>query len=224
MYPITQRLLPVTAAVLIVMAWVGAEISAAQAQSQTQSQERQNHQRHSQQLHQLIHAAMARTKQFVRYDGSYRSIPYPGGDVPKHIGVCTDVVIRSYRQLGLDLQQLVYEDMRQNFALYPSKRIWGLTRPDTNIDHRRVPNLQTFFSRFGQTLPATQTPEDYNAGDIVTWMLPGNAPHIGVLVPAPEPGSHPWVVHNIGLGPRYEDVLFDYTITGHYRYLPGDTP
>lgn len=171
---------------------------------------------------QLVQAAMARTEHKVRYDGSYFQLDYPNGDVPANIGVCTDVIIRSYRQLGVDLQALVHEDMQGNFAQYPSKRIWGLTRPDKNIDHRRVPNLQAFFTRNGQVLTVSHDASDYQAGDIVTWMLPGNLPHIGILVAQQANDTQrPLVVHNIGAGPQLEDVLFEYSITGHYRYQPS---
>lgn len=147
------------------------------------------------------------------------------GDVPANIGVCTDVVIRAYRSLGVDLQVLVHEDMAANFAAYPSKRIWGLSSTDRNIDHRRVPNLQTFFARHGQSLPVSQTSSDYLPGDLVTWMLPGNLPHIGIVTDNLALSSgNPKVVHNIGAGPQLEDMLFDYRITGHYRYEPaGDS-
>ena len=138
------------------------------------------------------------------------------GDVPKNIGVCTDVVIRSYRSLGLDLQELVHEDMKSNFRLYPN--IWGLSKPDTNIDHRRVRNLKVFLYRHGQSLPVTQNHDDYKPGEIVTWMLSGNQPHIGILSDKRSPEGRPYVIHNIGWGPREEDVLFNYTIDGHYRY------
>lgn len=169
----------------------------------------------------LSASALDRTQADVRYDGAYHRIAYPNGDVPADIGVCTDVVIRSYRTLGIDLQQLVHEDMRAHFAAYPSKRIWGLNRPDSNIDHRRVPNLRAFFSRHGQVLPVTKRGADYRAGDIVSWMLPGNLPHIGVLVEQRSAdGERPLVVHNIGRGPEREDMLFDYKITGHYRFQP----
>lgn len=167
----------------------------------------------------LAQAALARTEHQVRYDGRYIKLTYPNGDVPNHIGVCTDLVIRSYRQVGLDLQQLIHEDMRENFEQYPSKRIWGLNEPDSNIDHRRVPNLQTYFTRFGQSLTISNQAEDYQQGDIVTWMLPGNFPHIGIIVKNMEEGVHgPLIVHNIGSGPQLEDMLFDYKITGHYRF------
>jgi uncharacterized protein YijF (DUF1287 family) len=166
---------------------------------------------------QLITAALERTTHTVRYDGSYQRIAYPGGDVPDQVGVCTDVVIRSYRALGIDLQQRVHEDMSSEFSVYPAH--WGLTRPDPNIDHRRVPNLQVFFERHGESLPISATPDSYQPGDLVTWMLPGNLPHIGIVVnQRSEDGARPLIVHNIGAGPELEDVLFDFPITGHYRY------
>ncbi|MCX7545789.1 DUF1287 domain-containing protein [Marinicella gelatinilytica] len=171
----------------------------------------------------LAEAAIDRTNHSVRYDGAYRSIDYPGGDVPADIGVCTDVVIRSYRALGVDLQVLVHEDMKAHFSAYPSKRIWGLTGTDRNIDHRRVPNLQTFLTRHGESLPISQTADDYLPGDLVTWMLPGNLPHIGIVTGQRSSSSgRPLIVHNIGAGPQLEDILFSYSITGHYRFEPAD--
>ncbi len=169
---------------------------------------------------QLSHAALARTKQTVIYNGRYVKIPYPNGDVPKHIGVCTDVIIRSYRTLGIDLQRLVHEDMQRHFSKYPSKRLWGLKTTDSNIDHRRVPNLRVFFKRHGKSLPVSQNGKDYHPGDLVTWMLPGNLPHIGIVTDKIGKSGNPKVVHNIGFGPTLNDSLFDYKITGHYRYLP----
>ncbi|MDM3870156.1 DUF1287 domain-containing protein [Porticoccus sp. W117] len=169
----------------------------------------------------MVSAAMDRTKQHVIYDGSYRAISYPNGDVPANIGVCTDVVIRCYRALGVDLQVLVHEDMVTNFAAYPSKRIWGLNKTDKNIDHRRVPNLQTFFERHGEVLPVTEKAEDYAPGDLVTWVLPGNLPHIGIVTDRlSKTSGTPLIVHNIGSGPSLDDMLFAYEITGHYRYVP----
>ncbi len=142
------------------------------------------------------------------------------GDVPKNIGVCTDVVIRSYRAVGIDLQKLVHEDMRRDFSAYPPN--WGLRKPDSNIDHRRVPNLQTFFTRHGNTLPISEEALDYKLGDLVTWMLPGNLPHIGIVTDKLVQGTNrSLIVHNIGQGPRLEDALFQYELTGHYRYLPS---
>jgi hypothetical protein len=171
----------------------------------------------------LIEAAIDRTEHQITYDGSYHSIPYPNGDVPSNIGVCTDVVIRSYRKVGIDLQQLVHEDMKKNFAKYPSGRIWGLNKPDPNIDHRRVPNLQVFFSRHGTIQRISNKPESYIPGDLVTWMLPGNLPHIGIVTNEYSSTSkNPMIVHNIGRGPELEDMLFNYKITGHYRYLPEE--
>lgn len=165
----------------------------------------------------LIAAAIERTHHSVTYDGRYRSIDYPGGDVPADIGVCTDVIIRSYRKIGVDLQELVHLDMKRSFDDYPQD--WGLSRPDPNIDHRRVPNLQRYFSRHGRELPVSNKASDYLPGDLVTWMLPGNLPHIGIVVDATSPdGERHLIVHNIGSGPKVEDVLFDYRITGHYRY------
>ncbi len=164
----------------------------------------------------LVEAALERTRHHVTYDGQYRSMAYPGGDVPDSVGVCTDVVIRAYRGVGIDLQKEVHEDMRANFAAYP--KLWGLTRPDPNIDHRRVPNLQVFFERHGTALPITLDPADYAPGDVVTWMLPGNLPHIGIVTDRRSGSGEPLVVHNIGRGPRLEAMLFAYRVTGHYRY------
>jgi uncharacterized protein YijF (DUF1287 family) len=167
----------------------------------------------------LIAAAAAQTQEHITYNGAYFRIGYPMGDVPAQYGVCTDVVIRAYRKLGVDLQQLVHEDIRQYFSLYPAKRIWGQTKPDSNIDHRRVPNLQTFFSRHGKKLAATNKGTDYQPGDLVTWMLPGNLPHIGLVSDQySTDGQRPLIIHNIGAGPKLEDSLFNYPITGHYRY------
>lgn len=169
----------------------------------------------------FVAAAIDRTLHDVRYDGSYLAIPYPNGDVPKNIGVCTDVVIRSYRRLGTDLQVLVHEDMARNFDEYPSRRIWGLSGTDTNIDHRRVPNLRVFLSRHGAALPVTHNARDYAPGDVVTWILPGNLPHIGIVTDRlSDATGNPLIVHNIGAGPSLDDMLFSYEITGHYRYVP----
>ncbi len=165
----------------------------------------------------LVDAAMERLAHDVTYDGSYRGIDYPGGDVPDHVGVCTDVVVRAYRAVGIDLQQVVHEDMKADFAAYPKN--WGLSAPDSNIDHRRVPNLRTFFGRKGEALGRSRNPQDYRPGDLVTWMLPGNLPHIGIVVSRRSAdGRRPLVVHNIGAGPKLEDRLFEFPITGHYRY------
>ncbi|MDP2562868.1 DUF1287 domain-containing protein [Psychrobium sp. 1_MG-2023] len=170
----------------------------------------------------LASAAIERTKHAVTYDGRYIAIAFPNGDVPPNIGVCTDVVIRAYRSLGIDLQLLVHQDMKANFAHYPSKRIWGLIRTDPNIDHRRVPNLKTFFARHGKKLPVTEDSGDYKPGNLVTWLLPGNLPHIGIVTDKLSPTTgNPLISHNIGRGPVLEDMLFDFKITGHYHYAPS---
>lgn len=170
----------------------------------------------------LVTAARARTMQTELYDGSYHRIPYPMGDVADDRGVCTDLVIRAYRRLGIDLQVRVHEDMARAFSAYP--RMWGLKRPDRNIDHRRVPNLQTYFTRAGAALQVSRNPHDYRPGDLVTWMLPGNLPHIGIVSDRRVPGTEtPLILHNIGRGPVEDDILFAFPITGHYRYAlkPG---
>ena len=151
------------------------------------------------------------------YDPSYRRIGYPNGDVPRETGVCTDVVIRAYRHAGVDLQVLVHEDMQAAFSKYP--KAWGLKRTDTNIDHRRVPNLATFFTRKGKSLPVTRHGADYRPGDIITWRLSSGVPHIGIVSDVPVRGTDRYlVVHNIGSGAQIEDVLFAYSLSGHYRY------
>lgn len=170
----------------------------------------------------LVDAAIERTFHNVTYDGSYRAIGFPFGDVPNNIGVCTDVVIRAYRTLGIDLQRRINEDMWQRFNEYPSYRKWGLLKPDSNIDHRRVPNLRSFFSKNGINLPITNNAKDYSAGDIVTWIIPPNLPHIGIVTNLiSNDTKHPIIAHNIGKGPQLEDILFKLKITGHYRYLPS---
>ena len=188
-----------TIATVLAMLWLGAPYGQAAARD-------------------LVAAAVAQTHARVTYDGSYRRIAYPGGDVPETIGVCTDVVIRAYREVGIDLQVKVHEDMARAFASYP--RQWGMSAPDANIDHRRVPNLQTFFRRAGATLAVSHDPRAYEPGDLVTWMLPGNLPHIGIVTGDKSSTGTPLIVHNIGRGPEVEDSLFKYPITGHYRYLP----
>jgi uncharacterized protein YijF (DUF1287 family) len=167
----------------------------------------------------LVHAALDRTHQVVRYDPAYVRLDYPGGDVPADTGACTDEVIRSYRKLGFDLQKLVHEDMKRHFTAYP--RIWGLSAPDKNIDHRRVPNLQMFFKRQEASLPVTQNGSDYLPGDLITCTVAGKLPHIALVVPAPDGGTTPWIVHNIGQGPQCENRLFEFPLTGHYRWHPG---
>ncbi|MGL4489605.1 MAG: DUF1287 domain-containing protein [Rhizobiaceae bacterium] len=166
----------------------------------------------------LISAAESQIGVTVRYDPAYEKLKYPLGDVPRERGVCTDVVIRAYRDgLGFDLQKAVNEDMRSAFGAYPKN--WGLKKPDRNIDHRRVPNLQAFFKRKGAALTVSSNAQDFKPGDVVTQMLPGNLPHIVVVSHrANADGTRPLIVHNIGAGTRSEDTLFSYDITGHYRF------
>jgi len=155
------------------------------------------------------------------YDGSYRRLAYPGGDVPAERGVCTDIVVRAYRTLGIDLQELVHEDMRGAWEAYP--HLWGLSRPDPNIDHRRVPNLSVFFRRAGAALPVQLDAAAFQPGDLVTWRLSSGLPHIGIVSDHRRDGR-PLVIHNIGAGAEERDVLFRYEITGHFRYLPDGPP
>lgn len=165
----------------------------------------------------LADAALKQTESFVLYDPSYEKLPYPGGDVAQSRGVCADVVIRAYRALSIDLQVLVHEDMKRAFALYP--RIWGLSKPDTSIDHRRVPNLMTYFRRKGSSLRVTNDPADYLPGDLVTWVVDGNRPHIGVVARAfNSEKTQRLIIHNIGWGVKREDRLFEWPITGHFRF------
>ena len=180
----------------------------------------ENNQEHRQFLHRLAAAAEERVNHVVRYDPGYVPIAYPGGDVPPETGVCTDEVIRAYRTLGIDLQKEVHEDMLAHFDAYPSRSIWKLPHPDTNIDHRRVANLRIFFSRKGESLPITSRTNDYSPGDLVTWDLGHGLTHIGMVVERTTliTGRH-LIEHNIGAGPKLEDVLFDWKITGHYRYF-----
>lgn len=168
-------------------------------------------------LQRMIEGAKRQVGVTRHYDGGYQRIRYPGGDVPIERGVCTDVIVRAYRHAGIDLQVLVHEDMKRNFSRYPKN--WGLRRPDTNIDHRRVPNLATFFKRKGESLRVTRRGADYKPGDIITWRLSSGVPHIGIVSDVPARGSDRYlVVHNIGAGAQIEDVLFAYEVTGHFRF------
>ena len=165
----------------------------------------------------LSNAAISLTKNAVVYDPTYFKIAYPMGDVPLGKGVCTDVVIRAYRKLNIDLQRLVHEDMVLHFNTYPNR--WGLKKTDANIDHRRVPNLMVFFNRFGKSLPRTLVPTDYHTGDIVCWDLGGGITHIGIVIEnRSKDGKRHLIVHNIGGGQVMEDCLFNWKIIGHYRY------
>lgn len=169
----------------------------------------------------FIRSARAQIGVTRAYDSAYRRLAYPGGDVPLQTGVCTDVVIRALRKTGSDLQQLVHEDMKAHFGAYPKN--WGMRGPDANIDHRRVPNLQTYLKRRGMAVAITDKPADYRPGDIVTWNLSGSGiPHIGIVSDR-RGGGRPLVIHNIGRGTQEEDVLFSWKLTGHYRWF-AETP
>ena len=164
----------------------------------------------------LVEAARAQIGKTLFYDPSYRSLAYPGGDVPMVGGVCTDVVIRALRSaLNLDLQTLVHEDMKKNFPRYP--QMWGLSAPDKNIDHRRVPNLRTFFERQGWSLGISHKAGDYKPGDLVTCIVPPQLLHIMVVSDKKNRAGCPLIIHNIGAGVREEDRLFEFDLTGHYR-------
>lgn len=168
-------------------------------------------------LDRLVASAVERTSHHEVYDPAYMVIPYPGGDVADDRGVCSDLVVRAYRGAGVDLQKEVHEDVAAAFGRYPKS--WGLKAPDANIDHRRVPNLMTFFQRKGETLPVTDNAADYQPGDIVIWDLGGGLVHIGLVSDQRSAdGARFLAVHNIGAGSQLEDMLFDYRIIGHFRY------
>lgn len=165
----------------------------------------------------LADSALALTKQKVTYDPGYFIISYPNGDVPADKGVCTDVVIRAYRKLGIDLQKEIHEDMLANFDMYPA--FWGLTRPDKNIDHRRVPNLMVFFERHGTRKSFSGEQEDYSPGDIVFWNLGRGIKHVGIVSKMKTADSERYlIIHNIGKGQVLEDILFEFEIIGHYQF------
>jgi uncharacterized protein YijF (DUF1287 family) len=166
----------------------------------------------------VVEGALEQTRYTVAYDPSYAKIDYPGGDLPLEKGVCADVVVRAFRKGGVDLQKEVHEDMRRNFSAYPNK--WGLRKPDTNIDHRRVPNLMTYFKRMGKALAITDEPKDYLPGDVVAWELGNGLLHVGIVTNVKsEGGGRLNLVHNIGAGAKLEDVLFSWRVIGHYRYF-----
>lgn len=173
----------------------------------------------SEPIRRLLESGNEQTKVTLNYTQDYFNIPYPNGDVPKETGACTDVVIRAFRNAGIDLQKEVHEDMRANFGEYPKK--WGLTKTDTNIDHRRVPNLQKYFTRKGKSLPVTDDAAKFKPGDVVSWDLNGKGmTHIGLISNLREPNSGRYlIIHNIGSGTKIEDRLFEWTITGHFRYF-----
>lgn len=166
----------------------------------------------------LVEAARTQIGVTVLYDPGYVKLAYPGGDVPQDRGVCTDVVVRAYRKVGADLQVLVHQDMKRAWSTYPNT--WRMKGTDRNIDHRRVPNLATFFTRHGQVVRDLKTPSAFLPGDVVTWRLASGVPHIGLVSDRKGDSGAPLVIHNIGSGAQEEDVLFSYTVTGHYRYAP----
>lgn len=167
----------------------------------------------------LSNAAIQIIDKDVVYTPDYVKLKYPNGDVPAKTGVCTDVIIRAYRKLNIDLQKEVHEDMVVNFTKYPNLKKWGLKTTDKNIDHRRVPNLEVFFGRKGKTLSITQNANDYKTGEIVTWMIHDKLPHIGIITHLKsEDGKRNLIVHNVGSGQVLEDCLFSYTIVGHFQY------
>ncbi|MEZ5069916.1 MAG: DUF1287 domain-containing protein [Bacteroidales bacterium] len=174
-------------------------------------------------LGQLADSTLTLTRQKVSYDPGYYRLAYPNGDVPANRGVCTDVVVRAYRKMGIDLQKEVHEDMTAHFDLYPHR--WGLTRPDPNIDHRRVPNLMVFFTRHGMALEPSGEPDDYRPGDVVCWDLGRGITHIGIVSPLRSAdGRRHRIVHNIGGGQVLEDCLFRFPVIGHYRYPVDRNP
>src|SRR4051794_32060465 len=167
---------------------------------------------------QLIDGAVEQVGKTTSYDPAYVQIDFPGGDVPAATGVCSDVVVRAFRKAGVDLQKEINTDMKANFAAYPTT--WGLSSPDSNIDHRRVPNLRTFFERKGKSLPITSDAGDYKPGDVVTWVFSTGQTHTGIVVNHWSNESKRYLIaHNIGAGAQIEDVLFAWDITGHYRYF-----
>lgn len=169
-------------------------------------------------LKRLIDGAVEKVGVTTSYDPSYQKLQYPNGDVPIETGVCSDVIVRSFRKAGTDLQKEVHEDMKGNFSAYPTK--WGLKGTDANIDHRRVPNLQTYFSRKGKQVATTGSADTFMPGDVVTWDLGGGIDHVGLVVNVwHKPSQRYLIVHNIGAGTRMEDVMFAWKITGHYRYF-----
>ena len=213
-----KRLLPAGMLLALVLTSLPAASSTAQSRP-TSENPRQDF------LDKLVAAAIERTNHSVKYVSAYVHIDYPGGDVPADTGVCSDEIIRAYRGVGVDLQKEVHEDMVKNWSDYPPKAKWHQAHPDANIDHRRVPNLMVFFSRKGESLPISSRGEDYSPGDLVTWDLGGGVPHIGMVVNVKSTDTgRLLIVHNIGQGPKMEDVLFSWKITGHYHYLGPPPP
>lgn len=165
----------------------------------------------------LAGIALAHSGEAISFDPSYYKIPYPNGDIPSNKGVAADVLVRCFRKLGIDLQVKIHEDMAENFRAYPG--IFGASAPDRNIDHRRVANLQRYFERHGKTLPTSRNASDFKPGDIIIWALANGEKHTGIVVPGPTGGKDEnWVIHNVGSGVKWENVLFDYNIDRHFRF------
>lgn len=173
----------------------------------------------SDEIKKVLESAIEQTTLTKTYDPAYVVLPYPNGDVPIEKGVCTDVVIRAFRKAGVDLQKEVHEDMKVNFSVYPKK--WGLKAADSNIDHRRVPNLQTYFTRKGKSLQITDKADNYKPGDVVAWDLDGKGmTHIGLVSNIWNDTSKRYlIIHNIGSGAQAEDRLLDWKVIGHFRYF-----
>ena len=164
----------------------------------------------------VVDSAIEQTQQTIQYDPSYTKLKYPNGDVPIERGVCADVIVRAFRSAGIDLQKEIHEDMSLHFTAYPAK--WGARKPDSNIDHRRVPNLMTLFDRRSKSVPITRNPPDYIPGDVVAWELDNKLLHIGLVSDVVANGTPNYlIVHNIGAEARIEDVLLAWKIIGHYR-------
>lgn len=215
------RLMPLITVVWAVGCLSGFE-ACAQIKKSAVSSTSENHQLNgitSQGIKMLLESALDQTTVTKSYDPAYVRISYPMGDVPPEKGVCSDVVIRAFREAGVDLQKTVHEDMKRNFSVYPQK--WSLKKPDANIDHRRVPNLQTFFKRQGKSLPITDKAENYKPGDVVAWDLNGRGlTHIGLVSNLYNETTKQYsIIHNIGRGAQAEDVIFNWKIIGHYRYF-----
>jgi uncharacterized protein len=170
------------------------------------------------QIGEVVRGASEQTLYTRFYDPAYVKLAYPGGEPPLDRGVCSDVIVRAFRKAGVDLQREIHEDMARNFSAYPNR--WHASRPDSNIDHRRVPNLMTYFTRMGRSLPVSPEAADYAPGDVVAWDLGGGVLHIGLVSDERAPGADRYeIVHNIGAGARREDVMFAWRIIGHYRYF-----
>ncbi len=207
------------AAVYFVKPLVGNLLAAQEAPSEAQTEQIANGLLASGEPSEILAAEALRYSNLaIAYDPAYFKIDFPQGDVPFSKGVAADLVVRCYRKLGIDLQPEIHEDMKANHRLYPE--LWGSHVIDPNIDHRRVPNLKTFFARKGETIKTSRNSADYKTGDIVVWALPNAESHIGIIVPGPDgDGGAPWVVHHpAGGGVKWEDALFDYQILGHFRY------